>query len=266
MTEATCASALNFPGMPREGSVGQRLPYQSAKIVAIDDRGEWHDVPPGATGVLALSGPTLFAGYVLGQDATGAPHLGGLDALVDGWLNTGDLAHLDADGYIYLHGRAKDLIIRSGHNIDPAVIEEVLSTCPGVTGAAAVGRPDVHAGEVPVAYVTLAAGASVTEEEIMAWASSRISEHVAVPKSVTILDELPVTAVGKPYKPPLRADAVRRVLTDELGGINGVRSVITTVTDGVVDSTVEVEDGVDEAEVAAILDRYPLSWRIARAA
>lgn len=265
LTEATCASALNFPGMLREGSVGQRFPYQNAKIVAIDAHGEWHDMPSGTTGVLALSGPTLFGGYVLGRDVTGAPQLGGLDALVDGWLNTGDLAHLDADGYIYLHGRAKDLIIRSGHNIDPAVIEEVLLTCPGVTGAAAVGRPDVHAGEVPVAYVTLAAGASITEEEIMAWATSRVPERVAVPKSVTILEELPLTAVGKPYKPPLRADAVRRVLTSALDGVTGVRSVTTTVCDGVIDSAVEVQDGVDEAEVAAILDRYPLSWKLTRA-
>lgn len=266
LTEATCASALNFPGVLREGSVGQRFPYQNAKIVAIDARGEWHDMPSGTTGVLALSGPTLFGGYVLGQDVTGAPRLDGLGALVDGWLNTGDLAHLDADGYIYLHGRAKDLIIRSGHNIDPAVIEEVLLACPGVTGAAAVGRPDVHAGEVPVAYVTLAAGVSITEEEIMAWATGRVSEHVAVPKSVTILDELPLTAVGKPYKPPLRADAVRRVLTSALAGVNGVRSVTTTVCDGVIESTVEVEDGVDETEVAAVLDRYPLSWKVTHAA
>lgn len=262
LTEATCASALNFPGVLREGSVGQRFPYQNAKIVTIDASGEWHDVPTGATGVLALNGPTVFAGYVLGRDVTGAPQLGNLNALVDGWLNTGDLAHLDADGYIYLHGRAKDLIIRSGHNIDPAIIEEVLLTCPGVTGAAAVGRPDVHAGEVPVAYVTLATGASITEEEIMAWATGRVSEQVAAPKSVTIVEELPLTAVGKPYKPPLRADAVRRALTDALGGVSGVGSVTTTVCDGVIDSTVEVGAGVDEAEVAAILDRYPLSWRL----
>ena len=130
---------------------------------------------------------------------------------------------------------------------------------------AAVGRPDAHAGEVPVAYVTLAAGASTTEEEIMAWTTGRVSEQVAVPKSVTILEELPLTEVGKPYKPPLRADAVRRVLTSALDGVTGVRSVTTTVRDGVIDSTVEVEDGSDEAEVAAVLDRYPLAWKVTRA-
>ena len=86
------------------------------------------------------------------------------DKVRDGWLNTGDLGSVDADGYVRLVGRAKDLIIRGGHNIDPAVIEDALLEHPAVTAAAAVGRPDAHAGEVPVAYVTLAAGAAASED------------------------------------------------------------------------------------------------------
>ncbi|MCC9180617.1 acyl-CoA synthetase [Mycolicibacterium mageritense] len=266
LTEATCASALSFPGMVREGSVGQRFPYQNTKIVRIDEDGHWHDLPTGATGVLALSGPTLFAGYVMGQDDTGAHQLDGLNTLIDGWLNTGDLAHLDAEGFVYLHGRAKDLIIRGGHNIDPAVIEEALTTYPGVTAAAAVGRPDTHAGEVPVAYVTLAAGESINEEDLLAWAAGRVPEQVAAPKSVTVLEALPLTAVGKPYKPTLRADAVRRALVDALAGIPGVESVVTTADGGVIHSVIELGEAADETKVAEILDRYPLPCRAFRTA
>lgn len=252
--------------MVREGSVGQRFPYQNTKIVRIDEDGHWHDLPTGATGVLALSGPTLFAGYVMGQDDTGAHQLDGLNTLIDGWLNTGDLAHLDAEGFVYLHGRAKDLIIRGGHNIDPAVIEEALTTYPGVTAAAAVGRPDTHAGEVPVAYVTLAAGESINEEDLLAWAAGRVPEQVAAPKSVTVLEALPLTAVGKPYKPTLRADAVRRALVDALAGIPGVESVVTTADGGVIHSVIELGEAADETKVAEILDRYPLPCRAFRTA
>ena len=108
--------------------------------------------------MLAISGPTVFPGYVTDRRPDG-PVLDGLGKLRDGWLDTGDLARVDADGFIHLAGRAKDLIIRGGHNIDPAVIENALLAHPAVTAAQAVGRPDVHAGEVPVAFVTLTPGA-----------------------------------------------------------------------------------------------------------
>ena len=159
LTEATCASARSFPDAPRPGSVGQRLPYQRlTHRSASRPTGSWdRPAPPGAVGVLAISGPTVFPGYVTGRDEHGHV-LDGMGKLVDGWLDTGDLARLDEDGFIYLTGRAKDLIIRGGHNIDPAIIEDALLAHPQVTAAAAVGRPDVHAGEVPVAYVTLAPG------------------------------------------------------------------------------------------------------------
>ena len=157
LTEATCASARSFPDASRPGSVGQRLPYQQVRVVAAD--GTWEDRPVGETGVLAISGPTVFPGYVIDRDENGHV-LDGLGKVVDGWLDTGDLARLDEDGFVYLTGRAKDLIIRGGHNIDPSIIEDTLLAHPQVTAASAVGRPDVHAGEVPVAYVTLAPGAT----------------------------------------------------------------------------------------------------------
>ena len=138
LTEATCVSALSFPDHPRPGSVGQRLPYQQVKAVQVTADGEWVDLPAGQVGVLAISGPTVFPGYVTDRGPDG-PVLDGLGKLRDGWLDTGDLARVDADGFIHLAGRAKDLIIRGGHNIDPAVIENVLLAHPAVTGRAGGG-------------------------------------------------------------------------------------------------------------------------------
>lgn len=260
LTEATCASALNLPADPRPGTVGQRMPYQQAKVVRVHDDGRWTELPTGAVGVLALSGPTVFPGYVVGRTDT-SYRLDGLGSLADGWLDTGDLAHLDADGFIHLHGRAKDLIIRGGHNIDPAVIEEALLSCPEVASAAAVGRPDAHAGEVPVAYVTLAPGTRRTAGEILTWAAQRVPEPVAAPKTVTVLDELPLTAVGKPYKPALRADATRRAVEDALSGVAGVHAVDTTVEDGTIVTTVALQPGADDRAVEAALNRFAVQWK-----
>lgn len=141
------------------------MAYQRVKVVR---QGTGEELPAGETGVLAISGPTVFPGYVVGRDETGYV-LDGLGKLRDGWLDTGDLARLDADGFVHLAGRAKDLIIRGGHNIDPAMIEDTLLAHPEVTAAGAVGRPDERSGEVPVAYVTLTPGATATEADLLAW-------------------------------------------------------------------------------------------------
>lgn len=262
LTEATCASARSYPDVPRPGAVGQRMPYQQVRVVRAGDR---EPLSAGAIGVLEISGPTVFAGYVTGRDERGHI-LDGLGTTVDGWLDTGDLAHIDADGFIHLHGRAKDLIIRGGHNIDPALIEDALLAHPQVTAAGAVGRPDVHAGEVPIAYVTLGAGADITESELLAWAGERVPEPAAVPKSVVILDALPVTDVGKPYKLGLRADATRRELQDALEQVAGVRSVTAAVEDGAIVATVEVdptaEDAAAEDAAAEVLGRYAIRWKV----
>ncbi|WP_435121754.1 acyl-CoA synthetase [Amycolatopsis thermoflava] len=264
LTEATCASARSFPDVPRPGSVGQRLPYQRMKTIRVREDGTWEDLPPGHTGVLAINGPTIFSGYVTGQDEHGHV-LDGLGKLVDGWLDTGDLAHLDADGFVYLAGRAKDLIIRGGHNIDPALIEDSLLTHPAVTAAGAVGRPDPHSGEVPVAYVTLAAGSAVSEQELCDWARHQVPETAAAPKTVTVLDALPLTDLGKPYKPALRADATRRELTEALAGLPGVLDVDAEVDDGSVIVVVRTSSDADEPAVKAVLDRYAIGWRLAGA-
>ena len=261
LTEATCASARTFPGVSRPGSVGQRLPYQRLRVVQVGADGTWTDVPAGETGVLVIGGPTVFPGYVTDRDANG-PVLDGLGKLRDGWLDTGDLARIDADGFVYLAGRAKDLIIRGGHNIDPAIVEDALLAHPQVTAASAVGRPDVHAGEVPVAYVTLSPGTTVTEDELRDWARERVPDRTAAPKTVSVLDALPLTAVGKPYKLALRADAARTELRSALDRVPGVHNVETTVDGSSIVAVVTVAPSADEAAIRAKLDRYTIAWRL----
>ncbi|OXR42104.1 Long-chain-fatty-acid--CoA ligase [Nocardia cerradoensis] len=261
LTEATCASARSFPNQPRPGAVGQRMPYQRIKVVRVGDDGTWHGLPAGETGVLAISGPTVFAGYVSGHDEHGHV-LDGLGKLVDGWLDTGDLAHIDEDGFIHLHGREKDLIIRGGHNIDPALVEDALLSHPSVTAAGAVGRPDVHSGEVPVVYVTLTAGDKTTESELLAWAGEHVPERAAAPKAVVVLDALPVTDVGKPYKLGLRADATRREVRDALSEVLGVTSVAAVIEDGSIITTVELESDADRARAEAVVSAYAIEWKV----
>lgn len=264
LTEATCASVRSFPDEPRPGSVGQRLPYQLVKSARIDDDGSWHDLPLGEVGHLVVSGPTVFPGYITGRGSDGFV-VDGQGKLVDDWLDTGDLARIDSDGFVHLTGRAKDLIIRGGHNIDPATIEDALLQHPYVTGAAAVGRPDTHAGEVPAAYVTLAPGCTVTCDQLRGWASEHVADRAAAPKTVTIVDALPVTAVGKPYKLPLRADAARIAATDALTGHPGIEMVAAAVEDGCPVVTVTLGPSADREAVEQILGRYPMAVRLEEA-
>lgn len=256
LTEATCASARSWPGAGRPGTVGQRLPYQDVAAVAVDeDTGEWTFLPPGATGTLVVRGPNVFAGY-LGAD-------GRLErsAVRDGWLDTGDLGSVDADGFVRLAGRAKDLIIRGGHNIDPQGIEDALLDHPAVTMAAAVGRPDPHAGEVPVAFVTVAPGSDVTPEALHAWAQEHAPERAAAPRTVEVVDEIPLTLVGKPYKPELRRRAAEQAARDALADTAAGDRVRAVLVDGAVE--IEAPRSPDDAAVRDALGAFGWTWRLA---
>jgi fatty-acyl-CoA synthase len=211
LTEATCATARSFPAHLRPGSVGQRLPYQDVAAVSADDPGEWTFLGPDDVGTIVIRGPVVFPGYVVGRDDDG-PVLDAGTMVRDGWLDTGDLGSVSADGWISLVGRAKDVIIRGGHNIDPVPIEQVLLAHPAVADAGVVGRPDAKSGEVPVAYIVLR-DAGVGLEEIRAWAATRVPEPAAAPVQVRALPTLPTTTIGKPDKLALRVLAAR----DELG-------------------------------------------------
>ena len=261
LTEATAASARSFPDHPRPGSVGQRLPYQPLRVIRVLDDGRWQDCSPGEVGRLVIGGPTVFPGYVVGRGDNGFI-LDGKGMLVDGWLDTGDLARVDAQGFVYLTGRAKDLIIRGGHNIDPATIEDALLTHPEVTGAAAVGRPDAHAGEVPVAYVTLTRPDAVSAEDVRTWVADRVPESAAAPKLVTVVPDLPLTAIGKPFKLPLRADAARQAIHDALVGVAGIAGVNAEIDGSETVVTVSVDPSVDRYGIAAVLDSFTIPWRL----
>jgi fatty-acyl-CoA synthase len=191
------------------GSAGCPIPFceVQARPLHVTSRGLPRACLPGEPGVLVVRGPNVTPGY---KDTAQSAAL----FTSDGWLITGDVGYVDETGRVFITGRAKDLIIRSGHNIDPGVIEECLLRHPAVTDAGAVGMPDVYAGEVPVAYVTLRQGVFVTEEELLALARSTINEPPALPRRIFVLDQLPMTAVGKIYKPALRQDCARRHLLE----------------------------------------------------
>ena len=255
LTEGTCATARNFPAAIRPGSVGQRLPYQDVRAVHIDETtGAWEPLPSGHVGTLVIRGPNVFAGYLVPGPDGPVPDHG--DKIRDGWLDTGDLGSVDSQGYVRLVGRIKDLIIRGGHNIDPAVIEDALLEHPAVSAAAAVGGPDAHAGEVPIAYVTLAAGSSTNQSDLLEWVLQRVPERAAAPKCVEIVDTIPLTAVGKIYKPELRRRATERAARELL-------PVHAVVRAHLADSVVHVEiSGVDPDEVERALAPFTFERRV----
>jgi fatty-acyl-CoA synthase len=258
LTEATCASTWNRPGADRPGSVGQVLPGQQVKAVRVAADGSWQDCAPGEPGVLVIGGPAVFAGYV--TDSRGVGPRASRGAVVrDGWLDTGDLGRVDADGYVYLTGRAKDLIIRGGHNIDPRVIEEALLEHPGLTAAAAVGSPDAHAGEVPVAYVVPADPGAFDEAGLLEWAAQTIGEPAARPKRIYPIPAIPLTAVGKQFKPALAADAARRAVAEALdrAAVSAGEITVTTGESGLV----VIVPGADPGEVHSALAGLPLTIR-----
>jgi fatty-acyl-CoA synthase len=165
-------------------------------------------VPAGESGMLVVRGPNIFAGY-LGE--TPAPFT------EDGWLITGDLGSVAADGLVRISGRVKDLIIRSGHNIDPAVIEDAAAIHPQVVTSAAVGRPDVYAGEIPTLYVVLRENSPEMLVDLHEHMRRTVPEPPARPKSIVPLPALPMTSTGKVDKPALRRDAAERVARELLG-------------------------------------------------
>jgi len=226
MTETIAVATTHyFFGDRKIGSVGMRIPYQTIRIANIDDSGNIiKDCDTNEIGAILHSGISTFPGYKQ-QDANLAvwPE--------NDLFNSGDMGRLDEEGYLWLVGRAKDLIIRGGHNIDPLVTEDALAAHPAVEVAAAVGRPDTHSGEVPVAFVQLVEGATASENELKAFARDHISERAAAPVDVTICDVLPVTAVGKIYKPELRKRAIKTAFHTALKAAFSDTEFMINITD-----------------------------------
>ncbi|MBL4573039.1 MAG: acyl-CoA synthetase [Gammaproteobacteria bacterium] len=208
MTETT-ALISRAPLTQPPGSVGMRIPYSEIRIVHIDGATVIKDCPLGESGVILVKGPQVFEGYKSAVDNASA-------WIENGWFNTGDIGYMDADGFLYLSGRAKDLIIRSGHNIDPELIEEPLNAHAGVVTSIAIGLPDPYAGELPMAYVVKVADSNVTEIELIDHCASAMSERAAIPKRIEFIDTMPLTAVGKVFRPTLRQRISEQVIRELL--------------------------------------------------
>lgn len=264
MTEGTALSTANpRDGERRIGSIGLRLPYQGCRAVILDESGGYvRDCAPAETGILLLSGPNLFPGYLQAAfNANCWP--------LPGWFNSGDLGRQDEDGYFWLMGRAKDLIIRGGHYIDPAVIEEALHRHEEVELAAAVGMPDPYAGELPVAYAVLRPGAATNGEMLKAFAHTHVPERAAAPVEVIIVDSIPVTTVGKIFKPALRADATRRAIEQALAGLgnaaSGVRTSVGLDAKGVTAATILCPEGLASTQkIEEALSRFGVPFSLSR--
>jgi fatty-acyl-CoA synthase len=208
MTETAGLSTVAPPGLSAPaGCVGWPLPHAQVRIVALnsDDQATGDDLPAGDKGMVLYRGPNLFSGYLDAAETARS-------FTPDGWLITGDVGFVDTQGRLHLSGRAKDLIIRGGHNIDPKVIEDALGAHPAVDLCAAVGAPDAYAGELPVAFATLKPGSTVSEAELLTFTAEGVDEAPARPKSITVLARMPVTNVGKIYKPELRTLATAAVV------------------------------------------------------
>lgn len=254
LTEGTCVSALNSPdGERHAGSIGVRIPYQQMRAVMLDDAGRFSRIADiDEVGTLVIKGPNVFSGYL---DAQYNKDLW-VDIEGESWLNTGDLGRQDNRGCFWLSGRRKELIIRGGHNIDPRMIEDALLRHPAVAMAAAVGSPDAYAGELPVAYVQTKPGVAVSEQELLDFAAAHIPERAAVPKRVNIAPSLPVTGVGKIFKPALQRLEIEAVVRSEALKVGATITDVTHDRDSQGTHVLRVRTGGDATALRTALDRY----------
>ena len=255
-TEFTCL--ITCPprdGDPKYGSCGLPYAHSRFRTVILDGDGRYlRDSATEEIGAIVLKGPGVIPGYV--DDADNAKLFVDTD-----WLVSGDLGRIDADGYLWITGRLKDVIIRGGNNIDSRVIEETLAAHPAVALAAAVGKPDAYAGELPVAYVQLKPGVTADADEIKEFAKAHIPERAAAPVAVTILAALPLTSIGKIYKPPLRHDAAQLAFEMALGDL--VTTIVITDDDKTgTRAVVTLRDPKNREQVRDLMGRYTMAFEI----
>lgn len=252
MTEATCLVSGNpVDGEKKVGSIGIPFPYTDIKII---HNGEECGVDE--VGEICVSNPGVYVGNTYTEAEKNA------DLYHDNkYLRTGDLGRVDEDGYLWITGRSKDLIIRGGHNIDPAEIEEALLGHPAVAFAGAIGQPDAHAGELPCAFVELVDGGSTTPEELLDFCKENVTERAAHPKHITIMGELPKTAVGKIFKPDLRKDAIVRIYDEALEKAGSAARVANVIDDKKRGLVAQVAmNGADDGEVDGALGGFTRPW------
>lgn len=192
MTEASPGVTMSPPERTREKAGSSGLPHFFTEVRIVDPLGE--ELGPGETGEILVSGPQVITDYWNRPDAG--------SAFRDGWFHTGDVGHLDEDGFLYVTDRLKDMFVSGGENVYPAEVESVLSEHPAVSSVAVVGVPDDRWGEVPHAYIVAVEGRSITEQEVMSFLDGRLARY-KIPRHVTLVDDLPRTASGKLRKSQL---------------------------------------------------------------
>ncbi|MBC9733243.1 class I adenylate-forming enzyme family protein [Nocardioides marmotae] len=192
-TEASSVVTASTMDANRPGSVGRPVPHAEVAILDPDGRA----LPAGEDGEICVRGPGVMLGYWHEPELTAR-------TVVDGWLHTGDIGHLDDDGFLHVVDRLKDLIIRGGFNVYPRDVEDALLTHPEVTSAACVGRPDPVSGEEVVAVVAVQPGSTLTGEDLVAYAKGRLAAH-KYPREVVVADAVPLTSVGKTDRKAVRA-------------------------------------------------------------
>ncbi|TGD66165.1 acyl-CoA synthetase [Tabrizicola sp. WMC-M-20] len=257
LTECTCLVSINPPGgVKKIGSVGLPFPYSHVRILIQTAEG-FRECNVDEVGEICVANPGVFEGSTYTEVDKNK------DLFAEGrFLRTGDLGRIDADGYLFITGRAKDLIIRGGHNIDPAIIEEALMGHEAVAVVGAIGQPDAHSGELPAAYVELVKGSTATVADLMEYATNHIHERAALPKYIEILSEVPKTAVGKVFKPDLRRMAITRVYDEALAKA-GIPATVAMVAEdkkrGLVAKLSKTGE-VENAKVTEALGGFTSPW------
>jgi long-chain acyl-CoA synthetase len=191
-TESATIISANPFGQRRPGSVG--LPVPGCEVSIRDEKDS--ELPPGQDGEICVRSPGVMSGYWHTPDSA-------VTVVSGGWLHTGDIGHVDPDGYLYVVDRKKDLILRGGFNVFPRDVEEALLAHPAVAQAGVIGRPDERVGEEVVGFVSLRPGAAATPEELIEHAKRRLSA-VKYPREIRIVPAVPLTSVGKLDRKQLR--------------------------------------------------------------
>jgi long-chain acyl-CoA synthetase len=191
-TETSGVISSTPPGRRRLGSVG--LPISGCVVQIVGDDGA--PLPVGEDGEICARSPFVMAGYWNAAEETAT-------VLRDGWLHTGDIGHVDSDGYLFVVDRKKDLILRGGFNVFPRDVEDVMLSHPQVAMAGVVGRPDERMGEEVVAFISLRPGATVDADQLIAYARTRLAP-TKYPREIRLVDSVPLTSVGKLDRKALR--------------------------------------------------------------
>ncbi|WP_102108867.1 AMP-binding protein [Oceaniglobus roseus] len=194
MSETSPVTLINVPGKSVSGSVGVLVPSTEGRIVDVESGA---DLGPGEDGELWVRGPQVMIGYLNNDAATAATMPG------EGWLRTGDIGHVDAEGNVFISDRLKELIKCKGFQVAPAELEAELLSHPAIVDAAVIGRPDDEAGEVPVAFVVLAPGQGLSEAEVQAHVAGRLASYKHL-RAVSFVESVPKSASGKILRRLLR--------------------------------------------------------------